>query len=78
MANRLLSETRRVASRPPSGSLGTAGSEPHLLMLAQQLVPLEDVLVFELLLHQLVPLLQVMLLHLPQRRLPVCSGHSTQ
>ena len=47
-------------------------------MLAQQLVPLEEVLVFELLLHQLVPLLQVMLLHLPQRRLPVCSGHSTQ
>lgn len=47
-------------------------------MLAHQLVPLEEVLVFELLLRQLVPLLQVMLLHLPQRRLPVCGGHVTR
>lgn len=32
-------------------------SGPHLLVLAHQLMPLEEVLVFELLLHQLVPLL---------------------
>lgn len=50
--------------------------EPHLLVLAHQLMPLEEVLVFELLLHQLVPLLQVMLLHVPQGRLPVCGGHA--
>lgn len=53
------------------------GQEPHLLVFAHQLVPLEEVLVFELLLHQLVPLLQVMLLHLPQGRLPVCREGTT-
>lgn len=53
-----------------------AHPEPHLLVLAHQLVPLEEVLVLELLLDQLVPLLQVMLLHVPQGRLPVCGGHA--
>lgn len=59
----------------PHALPGLLVAGPHLLVLAHQLMPLEEVLVFELLLHQLVPLLQVMLLHFPQGGLPVCGGH---
>lgn len=52
-------------------------ARPHLLVLAQQVVPLQEVLVFKLLLHQLVPLLQLVLLHLPQGCLTLCGGHAT-
>lgn len=50
---------------------------PHLLMLTQQVMPLQEVLVLKLLLHQLMSLLQLVLLHLPQGCLSVCGGHTT-
>lgn len=45
----------------------------YLLVLLEQLMPLEEVLVFQLLLQQLVSLLQVFLLHVPYRTLTLWS-----
>lgn len=44
---------------------------PHLLMLPEQLVPLEEILVLQLLLDKLVLLLLLMLFKIPDTRLPV-------
>lgn len=43
------------------------GTLLHLLVFLEELVPLQEVAVFQLLLQQLVPLVQVPLLHVPYR-----------
>lgn len=61
----------------PSSGPSSCPAPSHLLMLTQQVMPLQEVLVLQLLLHQLMSLLQLVLLHLPQGRLTVCGGHAT-
>lgn len=50
----------------------------HLLMLPEQLVPLEEILVLQLLLDQLVFLLLLTLLQIPDASFPVCGEEKEQ